>query len=71
MWVSKPVYEAVPYVYLVVGAALFGLSLYLDYWYLPSICLTLGVFCLVYGLVLWLRRRDYRTRQSDLDDSLL
>ncbi|MEM7610803.1 MAG: hypothetical protein AAF270_03945 [Pseudomonadota bacterium] len=71
MWVSKPVYEAVPYIYLIAGAALMGLSLYLDFGYWPTICLLLGVASLVAGLVIWLRRRDYRDRQSHLDDTLL
>ena len=71
MWVSKPVYEAVPYVYLVAGLALLALSLYLDYWIWPTLLLLLGVACLICGLVLWLRRRDYRARQSHLDDSLM
>lgn len=70
MWVSKPVYEAVPYVYLVSGASMLGLSVYLDYWYWPTICLVLGVGCLVAGLVIWLRRRDYRHRRDAVDDPL-
>ena len=71
MWVSKPVYEAVPYVYLVSGACLLGLSVYLDYWYWPTLCLVLGIVCLVAGLVIWLRRRDYRERRDSVDDPLL
>ena len=70
MWVSKPVYESVPYVYLVSGASMLGLSVYLDYWYWPTICLVLGVGCLVAGLVIWLRRRDYRQRRDSVDDPL-
>lgn len=70
MWVSKPVYEAVPYVYIVVGASMLGLSVYLDYWYWPTICLLLGIACLVTGLVIWLRRRDYRQRHDASDDLL-
>ena len=71
MWVSKPVYEAVPYVYIVSGAGMLGLSVYLDYWYWPTICLLLGIGCLVAGLVIWLRRRDYRHRHESNDDLLL
>lgn len=70
MWVSKPVYEAVPYIYGIAGAILFGLSMYLDFWWLPTLCLVLGIVCLVYGLVLWLRRRDYRTHRTGNDDPL-
>ena len=68
MWVSKPVYESVPYVYLVSGVCLLGLSVYLDYW--PTICLLLVAGCLVAGLVIWLRRRDYRHRRDAVDDPL-
>ena len=71
MWISKPVYEAVPYVYLAVGLALLGMSMYLDFWYWPTLCLLLGIGCLICGLVIWLRRRDYRDRQSHLDDTLM
>ena len=70
MWVSKPVYEAVPYVYVVSGACMLALSVYLDYWYWPTICLLFGIACLVAGLVIWLRRRDYRHRQESSDDLL-
>lgn len=70
MWVSKPVYESIPYVYLVAGVSLMLMSVYLNYWYWPTICLVLGVACLVAGLVIWLRRRDYRRRQESLDDPL-
>ena len=70
MWVSKPVYEAVPYIYGFAGAVLFLLSMYLDYWWWPTVCLVLGGACLIYGLVLWLRRRDYRTHRSGPDDPL-
>lgn len=69
MWVSKPVYEAVPYFYMAAGALSLLLSLYLDYWYWPTIGLLLGLVCLITGLVLWLRRRDYRDRQSQADDN--
>lgn len=71
MWLSKPVYEALPYLYLAAGGVLLGLSLYLDFDIWPTACLLLGICCLIYGLVLWLRRRDYRERQSNLDDNLL
>ncbi len=34
--------------------------MYVTYWYWPTICFVLGIICLVAGLVLLLKRRDYR-----------
>ena len=60
MWVSKPIYESLPYFYLLVGLVALGLSMYLNYWYMPTICFVVGFACLVGGLVVLLKRRDYR-----------
>ena len=60
MWVSKPIYESLPYFYLLVGAISLGLSMYLNYWYMPTICFVVGLLCLVAGLVVLLKRRDAR-----------
>ena len=63
MWVSKPIYEGLPYFYLVVGAITLAASMYLNHWYWPTICFVVGLGCLVAGLVVLLKRRDHR----DLD----
>lgn len=60
MWVAKPIYESLPYFYLFVGMVSLGLSLYLNYWYMPTICFVVGLGCLVAGLVVLLKRRDHR-----------
>lgn len=60
MWISKPIYEALPYFYLFAGAASLAASMYLNHWYWPTICFSLGLLCLVAGLVVLLKRRDYR-----------
>ena len=60
MWISKPIYESLPYFYLLVGAAFLGASLYLNHWHWPTICFAVGLVCLVAGLVVLLKRRDYR-----------
>lgn len=60
MWLSKPIYESLPYFYLLAGAVSLGLSMYLNYWYLPTICFVVGLICLVGGLVVLLKRRDSR-----------
>ena len=38
---------------------------------LPSVFLAVGALSLMAGLVLWLRRRDYRTRQSEYNSRSL
>ena len=60
MWVSKPIYESLPYFYLLAGAISLAASLYLDHGYWPTVCFILGMICLVAGLVVLLKRRDYR-----------
>lgn len=60
MWVSKPIYESLPYFYLLVGAVSLGASMYLKHWHWPTICFVVGLLCLVAGLVVLLKRRDYR-----------
>ena len=61
IWLSKPFYESLPFIYLLAGAGLLTGSLYLDYWYWPTICLVCGVICLILGLLVLLRRRDFRS----------
>jgi len=60
MWVSKPIYESLPYFYLLSGAVSLAASMYLNHWYWPTICFVVGVSCLVAGLVVLLKRRDHR-----------
>ncbi len=60
MWVSKPIYESLPYFYLLVGAVSLAASMYLNHWYWPTICFVVGLGGLVGGLVVLLKRRDHR-----------
>jgi hypothetical protein len=60
MWVSKPIYESLPYFYLLVGLISLAASMYLNHWIWPEVCFGMGLFCLVAGLVVLLRRRDHR-----------
>jgi len=60
MWVSRPIYESLPYLYLAAGAASLAASMYINHWYWPTICFVTGLSCLVAGLVVLLKRRDYR-----------
>ncbi len=60
MWVSKPIYESLPYFYLVAGVVFLGASMYVNHGHWPTICFAVGLGCLVAGLVVLLKRRDYR-----------
>ena len=63
MWVSKPIYESLPYFYLLLGAIALAASMYVNYWYWPTISFITGLICLVAGLVVLLKRRDYRVTE--------
>lgn len=63
MWVSKPIYESLPYFYLLTGIVSLAASMYLNHWYWPSICFALGLSTLVGGLVVLLKRRDHRVQE--------
>ena len=63
VWISKPVYECLPYFYLLVGAVSLAASMYVSYDYWPSICFGLGLLSLVAGLVVLLKRRDSRLNE--------
>ncbi len=73
MWVSKPIYESLPYFYLLVGAVSLAASMYLNHWHWPTICLAVGLGSLVAGLVVLLKRRDHRDldRRSSHSQNLL
>lgn len=60
MWLSKPIYEGLPYFYLLAGIISLAASMYLNYGYWPSICFAVGLSSLVGGLVVLLKRRDHR-----------
>jgi hypothetical protein len=60
MWIAKPIYESLPYVYLIVGVLTFCASMYVTHWFWPEISFVTGMTCLVGGLVVLLKRRDYR-----------
>jgi Flp pilus assembly protein TadB len=71
MWLARPIYEFLPYLYMLVGVALLGAAWFIEMSTLPSIFMLVGVLSLMAGLVLWLRRRDYRTRQSEYNSRSL
>lgn len=66
MWIPRPIYEALPYAYIAAGVALLGAAYFLEQgprgWLLAA-----GAGVLTVGLVLWMRRRDYRATHAEYD----
>jgi hypothetical protein len=62
MWLSKPLYEAVPYYYFALGVVALGARLYVDYWHWPLICTVVGVGGLAAGVLVFVKRRTHRLR---------
>jgi hypothetical protein len=71
MWLARPVYELLPYLYMLVGLVLLGAAWFVEMSTLPRVFLVVGVLSMMAGVVLWLRRRDYRTRQSEYNSRSL
>ena len=64
MWLSKPLYESLPYNYIAIGLAALAASFFLRSGYWPIVCAGIGFAGLTAGLVVWLRRRGYRRSRS-------
>jgi len=71
MWIARPIYELLPYIYMALGAVLIGSAWFLNLETLPGLLLAVGSLSLLAGIVLWLRRKDYRTRQSEYSNKSL
>lgn len=67
MWLSKPLYEGLPWYYIAAGLAAIGTGIYVRDGYWPVVLTSLGFVGLVGGLVLVLKRRGYRSSRSRLD----
>jgi hypothetical protein len=72
MRIGRALYESLPYAYMLIGAAAIGTSFL---WRVPvwaDLMAAFGLVAVVLGLVLVLRRRDYRIQQrhygAELDD---
>jgi hypothetical protein len=66
MWLPRPVYEAKPFAAIVAGLAAFAAA-----YFLPAaprgVLLVVAGALVVYGLTIWMRRRDYRSTQATYD----
>jgi hypothetical protein len=70
MWLPRPIYEAIPYASAAAGALLIGVAWYTDY--APrGFALAVGGLLGIAGLVLWMKRRDYRSTQGDYNPRAL
>jgi hypothetical protein len=66
MWFPRPVYEALPYAYSLIGAGLVLAAFLFDS--APhGLLLVLGVSGMTVGLVIWMRRREYRASHAEYD----
>jgi len=63
---SRPVYEGLPWFYMAFGVAALGVSYLLAAHGALSFAIgVLGLAVLVYGIVVFLRRRDFRALRSE------
>jgi drug/metabolite transporter (DMT)-like permease len=66
MWLPRPLYEAKPYASILVGLACFAVA-----WWIErsprSVLFVLGAGLVTLGVLLVMKRRDYRSTQSDYD----
>ncbi|MGC3979986.1 MAG: hypothetical protein QM808_01860 [Steroidobacteraceae bacterium] len=65
MWLARPVYEFLPYAYMLVGAIMLGGAFHASLARWSTLLMLFGAVALIVGLVLWLKRRDYRTGRSE------
>ena len=63
MRMSRTIYEALPYVYMLTGAGAFAASYVWRAEDWSDLLAGFGVLMLIVGLVLTLRRRDYRIQK--------
>jgi uncharacterized membrane protein YtjA (UPF0391 family) len=72
MWLARPLYESLPYVYAAAGiASLAASGLASMPAMVSTILLVLGVPSLLIGMVLGLRRWDYRRQRAQYNSRLL
>lgn len=64
MWLPKPFYEALPWILLFAGGVLGAIAYFAGGGWLQSVTLLGGAAASVAGLVLLLKRRDYRMSRS-------
>ncbi len=71
MWLPRPVYEAIPYASVVVGRRVLRLRVLHRRWRRADSRWCLGGVLVTVGIVLWMKRRDYRSAQTDYNPRAL
>jgi membrane protein YdbS with pleckstrin-like domain len=64
MYLARPIYEVLPYAYVLMGAGALGASWFVRRPPWTIVLVVVGVAAVVGGLVIVLRRRDYRSTQA-------
>jgi len=62
---AKPLYETLPFLYMLAGVLAIGASYLLGHSLWADIVLVLGIFCVLGGVVVLLKRRDYRANRAE------
>jgi hypothetical protein len=62
---SKPLYESLPWLYVLAGALLIGVSHQLHSGVLSVLLLLAGLMAVIGGAAIWLRRRDFRATRAE------
>ena len=65
MQLSKPIYESLPWLYALGGAALIAISHQRRSGVLSVLLLLAGALALVGATAIWLRRRDFRATRAE------
>jgi len=75
MWLPKPIYESLPYLYVLVGLGVIGGAATLALAWGSSLTFVLGLAIMAIGVAIWMKRRSTRldkrsrdTRQLELFD---
>lgn len=63
--IARPVYELLPWLYGIGGLALLGLSYFRAHGWLSAALAIPGLAGLVWGLMIGLRRRDFRAMRDE------
>lgn len=70
MWMPRPVYEGIPYASVLAGICMVAAA-FLRRSLPHGLLLSCGAALITLGLILWMRRRDYRRNRASYDRNAL